>query len=145
MRPFEALPEEIARLFDGLEDREIDYVLARSQMVSDTVAAQTAGISKATFYRWPAERRAHLNELAQRLKRNTALRAVMRLSEAAERAAERIVELTENRNPNVALRAAQDVLDRTIGKPTQRQEVTGAGGSALTIRIEGVLDDDDRE
>lgn len=135
MGRFGAEMGDFGTLLEGLEDRELSYVFERSRSLSDLEAAKGAGIAKTTFYRWPEARRAELNEIAQKLKRDTVLRALLVLNQAAEKAAECIVELTDSGNPHVALRAAQDVLDRTAGRPTQRQEVSGPGGEAVATEV----------
>ena len=139
--------DEIRQLLSGLTDHELDYVLARSKSKNDAGAVRESGVAKSTFYSWPENRRAELGEIALRLKHSTVTRAMLILEKAAERAAGRIDELVDHRNPNVALRASQDVLDRTAGKPMQRQEVSGPGGGALNIVVKwgdnGDGDDDD--
>jgi len=137
--------DELSAILDQLEDRELDYVFERSKVTADGDAYRNAGIPKSTFYKWPEELRSHLNDLAQQLKRRARMRAQMVLEDAAEDAARCIVKLIDNHNPNVSLRAAQDVLDRTAGKPVVRQEHTGAGGGAIRLKVTGLedLSDDD--
>lgn len=133
--------DDLQTILDQLNDRELDYVTERSRVTTETAALKAAGIGKTAFYEWPEERRAFLSDVALKLKRRAKVRAQLVLEEAAERAAERIVELIDSKNPNVALRAASDLLDRTAGKPTQRQEITGAQGGDIVIRWSNDLDD----
>jgi hypothetical protein len=126
--------DDLRAIFDQLEGHELDYVFERSRQTSDAAAFRAAGISKSSFYEWPADRRAQLNAWAQDLKRQSAMRARLVLDEAAEEAARKIVELMGNSLPRIALEAARDVLDRTTGKPSQAVDVT-SGGAPLTIEI----------
>jgi len=134
--------DDLRAILDKLEDRELDYVVERSKVTTDAEALKSSGLPRSTFYQWPEEKRDMLNGYAQQMKRRARYRAQLKLEEAAEEAAERIVTLMKNRNANVALRAAQDVLDRTAGKATQRAEVSGPDGGALVITVRGVTDDD---
>jgi len=73
---------------DKLTDQRLDYVIARSRVNTDSQALRDAGINRSSFYSWTLEERTALNELAQRVKREVALRAVMVLQDAAEDAAQ---------------------------------------------------------
>jgi len=118
---------------DQLEDQRLDYVMARSRVNSDAQGYRDANIPKATFYSWAEDERKRLNDLAQRVKREVATRALMILQEAAEQAAKVKVEGLKNRNDNIKQAAASEILDRIIGKPTQRQEVTGKDGGPVEM------------
>jgi hypothetical protein len=49
----------------------------------------------------------------------------------------RLAELVSQREyPSTAMAAVKDVLDRTMGKPVESLELTGAKGEPLTIRHE---------
>lgn len=128
---------------DNLEERQLDYVIARSKCSSDSQALKDAGIARSTFYEWNESIRARLNELAQQFKRETALRVLMVMQENAELAADAIAGLVKSRNENVKLRASQDILDRVIGKATQSLEVSGKGGAGSAIEVRLVKDDID--
>lgn len=117
------------------------YVMARSKCLTDKSAYTECGISRSSFYEWEEDRRQYLNELAQRIKRETSFRALMILQDNAEKAAETMGRLMDSRNENIKFRASQDTLDRTVGKPTQPLEVSGKDGSAIEVRL--VKDDVD--
>ena len=120
---------------EQLEDRQLAYVVARSKCFKDADALKEIGLSKSTFYKWDASERESLNTLAQRFKHEIAMRVLMKLQDHAEESVDVITGLMKSRNDNIKLKAAQDVLDRSVGKPTQRQEVTGADGSKLVINL----------
>ena len=46
----------------------------------------------------------------------------------------------DSEDERVQQASATEVLDRSLGKPTQRQEVTGADGNALILRVIGGVD-----
>lgn len=126
---------------DKLTDQRLDYVLARSRVNTDSHAIREAGMSRSTFYAWSLEEREHLNELAQRVKREAALRAMMVIQDAAEAAAQVKVSGLRSKNEHVKQDAATEILDRTVGKAVNKTEVSGSGGSDLIVRI--VHDDDE--
>lgn len=137
--------DNLQAAIDQLEDNELDYVFERSRVTSDAAAYKAAGMAKATFYTLPRERRDHLNSLAQQLKRRAKMRAQFALEEAAEDAARKVIELMADDNSNVALKAAQDVLDRTAGRAIQRQqhEVSGKDGGVIRVQWSNEVDGDD--
>lgn len=122
---------DLQTILDQLEDRELDYVVARAQMNSDAKAYVEAGIAKSTFYGWTAERRELLNDYAQQLKRHAKLRALLVLQDKAEHAAKKLVGLLDSSDERVQLNAAGDVLDRTVGRPAQSIEHSTANGEGL--------------
>lgn len=64
-------------------------------------------------------------------------RELIEIAEAASPAAlQRVVALTKSRNPRVALAAAQEILNRAIGKPRQQLEHKIADGQALRITVD---------
>jgi len=118
---------------DKLTDQRLDYVIARSRVNTDSQALRDAGINRSSFYSWTLEERTALNELAQRVKREVALRAVMVLQDAAEDAAQVKVSGLKSRNEHVKQSASTEILDRVIGKAVNKTEITGANGGALVI------------
>jgi len=63
--------------------------------------------------------------------------ALERLKAYQDRAIDHLFELTEGKDfPSVRYQAVRDVLDRTMGKPTETQVVTGADGGPLVVKIE---------
>lgn len=133
--------DDLTRQLNELSDSELAYVFERSKTNKDAPAFQAAGVSRSAFYAWGTERRAELNELAQGLKRNRYFAVDRVLTEAAETAARRIVDLIDDDNPRVQLDAAREVLDRVLGKPTQRAEVDTTSRQDLTF-VFGMVGDD---
>lgn len=129
----DTLQTELAKL----SDHRLNYVMARSKVNSDAAAYRDAGIPKASFYKWEQAERDSLNDLAMRIKRETAFQAIMILQEAAEKAAQVKVDGLDARDPRIKQAAATEILDRIVGKPTQRQEVTGAEGGTITVELIG--------
>lgn len=121
--------DDLRALLGDLNGQELDYVLARAKNRSNAKALREAGIHQATFYNWPQEVRDRLNDIAQEVKRNTTVKAMLKLQENAEIAAEVIVEQMgkQYKNPWVRQSAAKDVLDRLGVKAAERKEIEVSG------------------
>ncbi len=126
--------EDLRAELDQLEDKRLAYVMARSRVNSDAHGYGEAGIHKNTFYSWPAEEREKLNDLAQRVKRETATRAIMVLQDAAEDAAVVKAAGLKSRDERVKQAAATEILDRTIGKALTTVDVNLKQGAPFEIR-----------
>ena len=127
---------------DHLEDARLEYVMARSKVNSDAQAIRQSGVPKATFYSWSKEERDNLNELAQKIKRNITLRMIAKLEEAGEDAVDALLTTLKSRNESVKQKAAVEVMDRILGKPTQsvKTDLT-SGGEVIRITIKDNNDD----
>lgn len=137
--------DDLKAILDELEDAELDYVLERSRTTNDTQALHAAGIARSTFYRWPEERRAELLELAQQIKRQMRLRALMVLEAAVEEAARAKVEALHGKDARARQQAASEILDRVLGKPTQRQEVEHGGGQIEFVIVQRPVEREDAD
>jgi hypothetical protein len=118
---------------DELTDQRLDYVLARSRVNSDSQALRDAGMSRSTFYGWTLDERERLNELAQRVKREAALRAMMVIQDAAEAAAQVKVGGLKSKNEHIKQDVATEILDRIVGKALNKTEVSGKDGGAIVV------------
>ena len=114
-------------------DLKIQYVFARCKTTSNNQAVEDAGFSQSTFYGWSQEVRDYLNSLAMRLKTEAGLRAMLVLQEAAEEAAKVKVEGLKSRKENIKQSAATEILDRNIGKPTQKVDAKTEHSGSVTI------------
>jgi len=130
------LTSDISGLLQDLEGPEVDYVWTRSRGTTDKEAYEAAGVAKSTFYTWPEERRAKLNEVADALRRNRVAQAQYELTQGVADAARELVRLAKDRNKTVRIRAVEGVLDRVCGKPIQRQEVSGPEGEQIGVKID---------
>ena len=119
---------------DNLDDRELAYVIARSKTVSDSKALKESGIASSTFYSWEESTREKLNEIAQKFKRETAIRVLMIMQDNAEKAAKTVTSLMDSRNEHIKLKSSQEVLDRSVGKTAQPVELSGKDGGAVVVR-----------
>jgi hypothetical protein len=122
-----------------LNRNRFDYVLVRSRVRSITAALEEIGLSWKWWVGFSEEERAHLEALADDLHKEKRIQAEMILLQAIPDAADVLVSGLKSRNENIKQNAANDILDRVMGKPTQKQEVTGANGGPVTLKV--VYDD----
>lgn len=124
----------IEELLRTLDDREVSYVFSRSCQPSDVKGYEEAGLSKGWWNYKDKERHEYLNDIALRIRIDTAFRARRLLAEASTRAAEVLVQQLElKRSPSIQQRAATEVLDRSIGKPSQKVEQETTGETILRV------------
>jgi len=129
---------DIHSLLADLSGPEMDYVWARSQAATDKAAYESARVAKSTFYTWPEGLRGKLNEIADTLRRNRIAQAQYELDQAVADAARELVALSKDRNRQIRLRAVEGVLDRVMGKATQRNEFKG---SLVNIDMSALTDE----
>ena len=125
-------------VFDGLDERETAYVLARSDAFSNNEALRICGFSKGWLNNRDAEK---LNARAESLRKDKAARAAMILSEAVEEAARVKAAGLKSRDERVKQAVATEIIDRELGKVPQKAEVSGVDGGAIEVRL--VKDDVD--
>jgi len=128
-----------------LTDLRLDYVMARSRVNSDAQGIRESGVNKTTFYSWGEEERNKLNDIAQKLKRDTALKALTIIQNAAEEAAKVKVAGLKERDPRVRQAAATEILDRGVGKAADKLDVTSQGEKikGYTLISPDMWDNDD--
>jgi len=127
------------KVFEGLDERETAYVLARSECVSNSEALRKCGFSQG----WLSKRDIDdLNARADTLRKDKAIRASLILSEAVEEAAKVKTSGLRVRDERIKQSVATEILDRELGKVPQKSEVTGADGDALEIIVKYVKQTD---
>ncbi len=119
-------------LFDGLDERETAYVLARSECVSNSEALRKCGKSEGWLYKRNIE---DLNSRADILRKDKAIRASMILAEAVEEAAKVKAAGLKSRDERIKQAVATEIIDRQLGKVPQRQEVTGKDGGVIVVEF----------
>ena len=119
-----------SNVFEGLDERETAYVLARSKSFSNKQALRETGISQGWLNSKDAEA---LNKRAEEIRINKAIMASMILSEAVEEAARVKAAGLKSRDERVKQAVATEIIDRELGKVPQRTELTGADGGAIEV------------
>jgi hypothetical protein len=107
---------EINTIFDGLDSREVDYVQARANAVSDAEALRVCGFSRGWLNSHDKD---DLNDRAMAFKTDNVLKAQIILDQAVELAAKIKVEGLQSRNERIKQDSSSEIMDRRMGKPTQ--------------------------
>ena len=125
------------QLLAELDSREIDFVFARSETASDNAALEKSGLS----WGWLRNRDSDkLGDIARKIRIDENFKARRIIKEALQEAAKVKVKGLKSRDERIKQACSTEILDRELGKPTQRTEVTGQGGGEITVTIRG-LDD----
>jgi len=94
-------------------------------------AAEAIDISPNTAYNWPSV----VGDVVDFMSNNIALATLGILQANATKAAMVKAHGLDSDNEKIRQDVASEILDRNLGKATQRQEVTGADGSPLRITV----------
>lgn len=111
---------DLRQELEKLDDNRLAYVLARSKTTSVKQACKDADISTSTFYSW--DDRDSLEEIANLMKVDRAVEVEMRLRDALPNAVQVVIDGLQERKYDTKFKAAVEILDRAIGKATQRVE-----------------------
>lgn len=133
----------IAKLQD-LKPEELDYVMAKSSNNSVAAACKEANLSQSTVYRW--DNRDDLDALAAALRLDRHIEVELKLRQALPDAVEVVIDGLKERRYSEKFRAAIEILDRTMGKPTVNIDQNTNQSGEVTIRIievEQDVDDND--
>ena len=90
-------------------------------------AAEMIGVQPDTVYHWNSD----VDDLIAIIEADRQAAALVILSNQAPMAAMVKVAGLESGNESVRQGASTEILDRVLGKPMQRQEITGKGGEQL--------------
>ena len=124
--------DDLIEKLQRLNPNELDFVMARSSQNSVKKACKEAGISQSTLYGW--DNREELEEFALALRLDRHVEVELRLRESLPDAIGVIIDGLKERRYSSKFKAAVEILDRTLGKPTQRidQKTEVSGEVRLT-------------
>ena len=128
----------IAKLQE-LKPEELDYVMARSSNNSVAAACKEANLSQSTVYRW--DNREELDVLAGALRLDRHIEVELKLRQALPDAVEVVIDGLKERKYSEKFKAAIEILDRTMGKPTQKIDQRTEHSGKVELIVE--WDDDD--
>ena len=123
--------EDLIGKLQELKPEELDYVMARSSSSSVKAACDEIGLSQSTLYRW--DNRGELDELAKALRLDRHVEVELKLREALPDAVQVIIDGIRERRYTDKFKAAVEVLDRTLGKPTQKIDQKTEHSGSVTI------------
>lgn len=121
----------------GCSVEQRKWVMARLLARSDAEAARAVGVHPTTVCRWP--NKAELDAAVDALLMDAATQAVNMLLGAAPEAAAAKVAALKSRRDSVRQQAATEILDRTLGKARQVQDVNLSGAVTMEV-VEEIVD-----
>ena len=128
-------------LLEGATPIQRRWVIARLMAKSDAEAARVVDIDKGAVSRW--HNKAQLDAAVAAMLAAPMEHARAILEEAIPEAARVKIAGLKSRNEFVKQAASTNILDRGMGKATQKTEVSGPGGTTLVIGIGGIDPDVD--
>ena len=123
--------DDLLAKLQELKPEQLDYVMARSSSNTIGKACEAAGISESTIYKW--ENRKELDDLALALRLDRHVEVELKLREALPDAVQVIIDGIKERRYTDKFKAAVEVLDRTLGKPTQKIDQKTEHSGSVTI------------
>jgi hypothetical protein len=134
--------DDLIKKLQELKPEELDYVMARSSTNSIASACKEANLSQSTVYRW--DNRDQLDELAAALRLDRHIEVELKLRDALPDAVQVVIEGLKERRYDTKFKAAVEILDRTMGKATQKidQNVNASGEIIVTLRKNDAQSDD---
>jgi hypothetical protein len=134
------LPRSTNEIPEATTPEQARWVLWRLVTKTDQEAAKKTGVHPSTVSKW--ENKADLDAAVLRLLSSPTEAVMAILHDAAIAAAQVKVAGLGSKSESVRQGAATEILDRNIGKPMQKQEISGPEGGPLehTYDVSG-LDD----
>lgn len=121
-----------------LKPIELDYVIERSSNNSVKDACKQIGMSPSALYAWDS--REELEELALALRLDRHVEVELKLRQALPDAIEVVIDGLKNKRYSEKFKAAVEILDRTLGKPTQKIDQKTEHSGAIEVIVD--WDDD---
>lgn len=125
------ISEELSAIWRTLSHNQRRFVIAMQECATKKEGAAAIELEPQTVYRWPDAVDKAIELMALDVK-NAALTI---LEGAIEKAAWVKVTGLDSSDEKLRQAVAAELLDRYLGKPTQRQEITGAEGGALIVEF----------
>jgi hypothetical protein len=121
--------ERFADIWAGLGHNQRRFVIAMLESKTKREAAESIGVQPNTAYKWNGETDVAI-ELARADLQSAAL-AILHVANS-KAAAVKVAGL-DSGNESIRQGAASEILDRNLGKATQRQEITGKDGEPVGV------------
>lgn len=145
-----------ADMWSKLNHNQRRYAIAMLESPTKKEAAELVGIEPNTAYKWGDD----VNRVVDFMRANIEVSAMGIILNVASKAAAVKSSGLDSDNEGIRQGVASEILDRVMGKPKQRSELTGADGGELTLtlkdwrserqrrlneaaEIDGIFNDDD--
>lgn len=136
--PEKSTSEEVfAELWQKLDHNQQRFAVAMLTSASKKDAAGRVGIQPNTVYKWNGD----VDDVVEFMRNHAAAAALGIVQANATKAAMVKAAGLDSDDEKIRQDAASEILDRNLGKPTQRRELTGADGEPL-IKVVSQFDYD---
>ena len=132
----------LEQLISELDDKSAMYVFERSKTHNDKEAYNNCGFGKGWFFNKSPEDRERLNDIGSAIRKDRMFAANRKLAEAYERAREVKIEGLQYNDKRLKQSVATEIIDRNIGKPTQRVEQKSEVDGTITVEL---IDDESQD
>lgn len=130
---------EFAALWNELTPTQKRFAVAMQEYPSKKEAAEAIGIAPQTAYNWNGA----INKVVEFMISEAALATLGIIQANATKAAMVKAAGLDSKDEKIAQQAATEIIDRNLGRPTQRQELTGAdGGPVIVVNWDNATDTD---
>jgi len=126
---------EFSERWQQLGHNQQRFVVAMLDTESKKKAAEAIGIEPNTAYRWGSV----MDDVIAYLRMQAKNAAITILADTVVKASMVKRAGLDSSDEKTRQDSAQEILDRVVGRPTNRQEITGKDGGPLEAVIEGVL------
>ena len=123
--------EAFREIWGQLSKNQKRFVLIAANYKTKAEAARAIDLQPSTVYGWPSI----VDEAIGLLQTDIAGAAVGVLATEVARAAMVKVDALDSVDERIRQDAASEILDRVLGKPTQRQELSGPEGGLVPVKI----------
>ena len=122
--------EALEGVLGELTTDQIRFAVARQECATDKEAAEAVGISVRTVYNWPDVVKDAVRLMAFD---GLVVAAHVRRRNLAKAMQVKVAGL-DDEDAGLRQRVATEIIDWEMGRPTQRQEVSGPDGSAIEVQ-----------
>jgi len=133
--------EGISELWSQLNRNQRRFVVAMQEFPTKKEAAESIGLEPDTVYRWPDVVDRAVDAFSSDVE--AAVMGVLR--SIAGKAAMIKASGLDSEDEKIRQAVASEIIDRILGKATQRQEVTGADGEPVPIQFISIERSDDSD
>lgn len=128
-------------MWQSLSHNQQRFAIAMLSSSTKREAAQSVGLEPNTVYSWNGD----IDAVVEFMRNNAAQAALGIVRASATKAAMIKAAGLDSDNEKIRQDVATEILDRNLGKPTQRTEHTGSDGGPIPIQFIRIAkpDDDD--
>lgn len=127
----ESISERLHGIWSELSRNQRRFVVAMQEFPTKKEAANSIGLEADTVYRWPNI----VDEAIGIFSEDVETAALAIISRSVGKAAMIKATGLDSGDEKVRQLSATEILDRVLGKPMQKQEITGSGGGPVGLVI----------